>query len=322
MKKLFLRSIQYTIKNHARFRLIYLILPFLALFFFGCHDKVTDPVQKVYNYNDSMTVDNYMRTWQTDLPQNYYDGNIFPLVIFLHGTGGNASQCKNDYKFSEKANAQGFIVIYPEGVRSEGILGIRTWNAGICCDYAADHQIDDVHFVSTLIELGISRYKVDPKRVYITGMSNGAMMTYRLACELTKKIAAIAPVSGTMMIENQCTAQKAIPILHIHSALDTKIPPAGGIGIGEYYFPPVDSVLNVWSFIDHCGTVSTIDYNGYTLKNWKSDADDVEILYYLTKDGGHAWPGGLKSRTAADSPSVAINANDLILEFFNKHHLQ
>lgn len=320
MKKLI--SKQYTIKNRAKFHIFCLMLPFLSLFIIGCPGKIIDPVQKIYNYNDSALVDNYMRTWQTDLPQNYYDTIKIPLVIFLHGTGGSASQCKNDYKFSEKAITQGFIVMYPEGVRSDGILGIRTWNAGICCDYAADHHIDDVHFVNTLIELGISRYKVDPKRVYITGMSNGAMMTYRLACELSEKIAAIASVSGTMMTENQCTAQKAIPILHIHSALDTKIPSAGGIGIGGYYFPPVDSVLNVWSSIDHCGTVSTIEYNEYTFKKWKGYADDTEIFYYLTKDGGHAWPGGLKSRAAADPPSTVINANDLILEFFNKHSLQ
>ena len=98
-------------------------------------------------------------------------------------------------------------------------------------------------------------------------------------------------------------------------SLDIKIPPAGGVGIEGYYFPPVDSVLNVWSLINNCRAVNTSEFTGYTLKQWNESENNAIIQFYLTKDGGHSWPGGLKSRVAADSPSEAVNANDLILDF-------
>jgi polyhydroxybutyrate depolymerase len=241
----------------------------------------------------------------------------------MHGTGGSANQFEFDYRFTEYANESKFIAVYPEGVRSNGILGLRTWNAGTCCDYAMDHQIDDVKFIRELIDALISDYNVDPKRVYATGMSNGGMMAYRLACEIADKIAAIAAISCSMMVSQPCQPARAVPILHMHSILDAKVPYSGGIGIGGYYFPPIDSVLNAWSTENLCSTTSQVIINNdqYTFTKWSSCENDATIEYYLTQDGGHAWPGGLKSRSAADNPSTVINANDLLWEFFQRYEL-
>lgn len=289
-----------------------------AISLFGCSEKIADPGENLYSYNDSIKVDNVIRTWYLDLPQTYYERSNFSLILFLHGTGGSAAQCEKDYNFSQMAKSENFIMIYPEGVRSDGILGIRTWNAGTCCDYAVEQNIDDVGFLSHLIDKAISDYKADPEHVYITGISNGAMMAYRLACQIPEKIKAIAPVSGTMMFEDNCNCKKTIPILHIHSAMDTKIPQEGGIGLAGYYYPPVDSVLNVWVSINNCHTIETLQFDLYSLKRWKNSENNIIIEFYLTKDGGHAWPGGLKSRTGADTPSTAFKANELIIEFFKK----
>lgn len=286
---------------------------------FRCSDKVAFSGGKLYSCGDSMMVDNLMRTWYADLPPNYYETANFPLILFLHGTGGSAEQCARDYNFTTIANSESFVVIYPEGVKSDGILGIRTWNAGTCCNYASEKNIDDVHFLSVLIDKAISDFKVDPQHVYITGISNGAMMAYRIACQIPEKITAIAPVSGTMMTSSICNCKKTIPILHIHSSPDSKVPPAGGIGLAGYYYPPVDSVLNVWSVINNCNSTETLQSDLYTLKKWKNSENETIIEYYLTKDGGHAWPGGVRSRAGADAPSAAVKTNELIIDFFKRN---
>jgi polyhydroxybutyrate depolymerase len=278
---------------------------------------------EIYSVSSSISIDGLSRTYLLNLPPTYYDSINFPLVIALHGTGGSASQFEHDYKFSELANDKRFVVVYPEGVKSTGILGIRTWNAGSCCNYAMENDIDDVKFIRELIDRLTAEYKIDPKRIYVTGMSNGGMMAYRLAGELSDKIAAIAVVSGTMVTNQAFNTSRPVPILHLHSALDTKVPPLGGIGIGGYYFPPVDSVLNVWSTENGCDTSSQIieDNSGYILKEWSNCENNVVIQYYLTRDGGHAWPGGTKSRTMADEPSKVVNANELIWNFLKQYKL-
>ena len=154
-------------------------------------------------------------------------------------------------------------------------------------------------------------------------MSNGAMMAYRLACEIPDKIAAIAPVSGSMVTDYPCLPARLMPILHIHSELDTKVPPLGGIGLADYYYPPVDSVLRIWAMADSCSSREPViqEFEKYTRYQWDNCSNGARIVYYLTKDGGHAWPGGSKSRERADTPSQAINANDSIWSFFKRYEL-
>lgn len=296
----------------------------LLLLLTNC-DKPTDPETKEkYRFNGTMTVDGRTRAFILNLPPDYYDEpGRFPLVIGLHGAGGSGSQFELDYRFTQKANSAKFIAVYPDGVRSDGVLKLRFWNAGYCCNYASDHNINDVKFISALIDRLVADYKADPKKVYAAGMSNGGMMAYRLACEIPDKIAAIATVSCSMVQTQACNPARAVPILHIHSELDTRIPYLGGIGIGGYYYPPVDSVLNVWSAKNSCTTVpkTITDNEQYRLTEWPDCGNSTVIQYYLTKDGGHAWPGGNKSRDKADTPSTAVNANDVIWDFFQRFSL-
>lgn len=120
-----------------------------------------------------------------------------PLVLVLHGGGGNAAYAERMTGFTDKARKEGFIVVYPEGTgRQEGQL--LTWNAGHCCGYAMANRVNDVAFIDALIEKLIEDYVVDPRRIYATGMSNGGMMTHRLGIELSNRFAAIAPVVATL----------------------------------------------------------------------------------------------------------------------------
>jgi polyhydroxybutyrate depolymerase len=299
-------------------------LSLFCLLVLGCSNgDDPGPVPKFRDYQ-STRVDGRTRTFLLNLPPSYYSGPAnFPLVVAMHGTGGDAYQFEQDYAFSRLANDKEFVVAYPEGVRGNGLLGIRTWNAGYCCDYASENNVDDVKFIGELIGQLVARYNIDPKRVYLTGMSNGGMMAYRLACEIPGQVAAIATVSCSMVTGQAISPTQPMPVLHLHSELDTKIPPSGGIGIGGYYFPPTDSVLNVWSVANGCttGPQLVVDNAGYSLTEWENCENGVAIHYYLTKDGGHAWPGAVKSRPAADEPSRAIDANELIWDFFQQYEL-
>jgi polyhydroxybutyrate depolymerase len=274
-----------------------------------------------YRYNGVMDVDGWTRTYLLYLPPNYYDTAGFPLVILLHGFGGSAKQAEADYGVTDKANAEHFVVVYPEGIQSDGPYRLRSWNAGNCCFAAQGNGINDVHFISNLIDWLAGHYKIDPKRVYVAGMSNGSMMAYTLACQLSGKIAAITSVSGTLIAASPCVASRPVPIQEIHSSLDTKVPFNGGYGLDQVWFPAVDSGLNVWAMLDSCTSPQVTPYSGYTLTEWKNNNGNAMIDCYLTEDGGHSWPGGLKPREQADPPSVYLNATDLMWNFFQRYTL-
>lgn len=303
-----------------------MMVPFLALLIcimqLSC-GKGSNP-QPQYRFTETVNIDGLQRTFTVQLPQHYYNSNAeMPLVIGLHGTGGSGYQFETDYGFSPKANAAGFIAVYPDGVQKQGgLLKIRTWNAGSCCDYAMENNINDVKFISILIDMLSDRFHINEKRVYVAGMSNGAMLAYRLAAELPHRIAAIAAVSGTMVYEKNMAMQGIVPILHIHSTLDTKVPFAGGIGIGNYNFPPVMEGIHYWAQRDGCDTTAAVQrYSSYELYSWKNAAGDTLLQCYLTLDGGHAWPGSIVQRGMGDTPSAAINANDVIWDFFSRFAL-
>ena len=154
-----------------------------------------------------------------------------PVMIVLHGGLGNAEHIEKSSGMNLVADTGPFIVAYPNG--TPGRLSImknrRTWNAGDCCGIATRRSINDVKFIQKMIEDIASQYNIDRTRIYVTGMSNGAMMAYRLACEIPELIAAIIPVSGTLTF-NSCEKGKDVPVMHIHGELDENIPYSGGSG--------------------------------------------------------------------------------------------
>ncbi len=286
----------------------------------GCV-KIQPPEE--YNFSGHIQVDDLQRSYAVHLPGNYYSQNIrFPLVIGLHGAGGSGAQFEQDYLFSAKADEVGFVSVYPDGIQSpEGILNLRTWNAGACCDYAMRQKTDDVTFISKLIDELSSRFRIDPKRIYVAGMSNGGMMAYRLAAELPHKIAAIASVTGTMVNTDNHNAGK-VPVLQIHSIQDTKVPFNGGIGLGGYDFPPVMDGIHYWALRNGCDTTAKVkDYTNYSLREWRDASGKLMLECILTADGGHSWPGAIRHRLFGDPASSAIRANDMIWDFLNRYRL-
>jgi polyhydroxybutyrate depolymerase len=304
----------------------FLLVLLFAVTVISCKKSTTEPVNNTYRFNGTITVDGLDRTYALNLPPNYYEAANFSLVIAMHGGGGSAQQFESTNKLTEKANAAKFIVVYPEGVQSTGILKARSWNAGGCCDYAVAQNINDVKFISLLIDKLAATYKIDAKKVYATGHSNGGMLSYRLACELSNKIAAIAP-NGCTMVAPSCNPVRAVPVLHMHSVLDQNVPYQGGLvngtGTQGVYMPPLDSVMNVWSLKNTCSNIAqvVVNDNKYKLTKWTNCSGNVTVQYYLTKDGGHGWPGGLPGGPNSDTPSTVINANDLLWDFFQQYQL-
>lgn len=302
-------------------RMTSIILSTLLFFSLGCSKQRDNSSEtKQFRFNQSIVVDGLTRTYLVNLPPNYYDSSSFSLVIALHGGGGSGENFELSTGLTDKANSEHFIIVYPDGYLGPG--NNRTWNAGNCCGAAESQNINDVKFISKLIDKLISDYKINPKKVYITGHSNGGMMTYRLASELSNKITAIAVNSCSMVVTSPIHPSIAVPVLHMHSILDTHVPYNGGIGINGYSFPPVDSVLNVWANIDACNVnPQTTSYTGYLYKEWIGCTPNTTIQLYLTNDGGHSWPGGNNVNPNADPPSTVINANDLLWNFFKQFQL-
>ena len=276
---------------------------------------------RAFSQYDSIVFDGRNRTFLLHLPSGYTGNDPLPMIIAMHGGFGSASNLQNQSQLSVTADKENFIVVYPEGVKSP--LGIRTWNAGGCCGYASLTDIDDVGFISALIDSLADRYAIDTQRVYATGMSNGGFMSYRLACELPDKIAAIAPVAASMSMVT-CNPSRPVPVIHFHSYLDMNVPYQGGIGDGpsDHYNPPQDSVLSAWSEIDNCGIEkdTVVNNDEYTHTQWRNCDCSYEIHHYITRDGGHSWPGGQQTITG-DPVSAYINANDLMWAFFQQYSL-
>ena len=275
-----------------------------------------------YAQYDSIAYGGYKRSYLVHLPTGYTQNAKLPLVIAMHGGFGNADNLQNQSQLSVKADAENFIVVYPEGLK-EGILNISSWNAGWCCGWASKNNIDDVGFIDALLDTLIDQYSIDSGKVYATGMSNGGFMAYRLACELSNRIAAIATVAASMSMTN-CTPERPIPIISFHSYLDEHVPYSGGIGNGPslHHNSPQDSVLQVWAEANLCLNLNdTIIHNDQFLhRNWSNCDCESIIEQYATYDGGHSWPGG-KQTLVGDSVSSFINATDIMWSFFKQHSL-
>jgi|CXWL01.1.fsa_nt_gi polyhydroxybutyrate depolymerase len=247
-----------------------------------------------------------------------------PLVLVLHGGGGNAAHAEAMTGFTEKANREGFIVVYPEGSsRFKGRL--LTWNAGHCCGYAMQNRVDDVAFISALLDQLAKDYPVDPRRIYATGMSNGGMMAHRLGIELAHRFAAIAPVVATLFGDEAMPAEP-VSALMLNGMLDQSVPYQGGAPGGR--FPdawdgtparPALAQAAFWAQVNGCaGTPDTQDRAAWVRSRYRCP-DGRAVEAYLIKDDGHAWPGGRAGSHRADTPGASLNGTDLIWNFFKAH---
>lgn len=278
------------------------------------------------NIYDSIFVGNRWRTYMLHLPIGYNPSNQYSLLFCFHGGQSGASSSQLGWQavaymsnLTAKADSAGFIVVYPEGTV---INNNRSWNAGACCPPATNNNVDDVGFIDHLIDTLKNDYAVDSMRIYASGSSNGAMLCFRLACELSNKIAAFATVSATHAFW-PCSPANKVPVINFHSLVDSAVLYNGGLGNGPsgVSFISQDSTLAFWKDINNCVTTDTIVNGGttdYSLIKVHDCACQVEFDHYVTSDGGHSWPGGNPNNNPV---SYQINATYLLWNFLQNYTL-
>lgn len=261
------------------------------------------------------------RSYLVHIPLAIVAGSPLPVVLVFHGGGGNAENAAHMTGFDSLADKSGFLAVYPNGTgRLDDAL--LTWNAGECCGYAMQNHIDDVGFIRALLQDLRSVVAIDDKRIYATGMSNGALMAYRLACELSDQIAAIGPVSGTLNFP-ACAPAQPVSVIHFHGTADQHIPYEGGNGpesLTDTNFASVESSIQFWVANDRCGSSPARETFADIVRTTYQDcASGTGVELYTIQAGGHAWPGGTSGWEGGDAPTRTISASQLIWDFFAAH---
>jgi polyhydroxybutyrate depolymerase len=274
----------------------------------------------------AVTTDDRLRRYLVYAPPQYDPARPTPVVIAFHGGGGSPQSMIRLSGLNHKADDAGFIVVYPFGTAPDG-SNSYTWNGGRCCGYAQDTNTDDVGFIDTLLDDLAIAANTDPDRIYATGMSNGAILSYRLANELSHRIAAIAPVAGPPA-QKTVAPSRAVPVMHFHGTADELAPFEGGPGANNntVFFPVKDSVLE-WVEANHCDPTPTVtqlpdtadDNTTVTETRWTGGTNDAEVVLYTIENGGHTWPGRQPVADFLGASTRDINANDLMWTFFTKH---
>ena len=231
------------------------------------------------------------------------------LVVVLHGGFGSARQAEAAYGWDELADREGVLVAYPQG---DG----AAWNAGDCCGAPARKRTDDVAFIEAMVADVRARYGVTRARTFVTGMSNGALMAYRLACD-TNLFASVAAVAGTIV--TGCQHPAPISVLHIHGLDDDRVRFDGGRGSGPAGVDgmPIPDVIALWRKADDCSDAVVVERPPLTSS--RSSCPDGHVVELITIAGaGHQWPGAATRREGADPPSTALDATRTSWEFFDR----
>jgi polyhydroxybutyrate depolymerase len=238
------------------------------------------------------------------------------LVVMLHGGFGSARQAERSYGWDAEADQGHFVVAYPDG------LG-RAWNTGGgCCGAPGRTNADDIGFITAMVSAIEHQIPIDAGRVYATGISNGGIMAYTLACH-TRIFAAIGPDSATQL--GTCPAPAPVSVIHVHGAADKSIPYHGGEGSGPAHIDgPAIPVLNArWRAVDHCAAPAVSTAGAVTTSTARCPAGRTVELITIA-GAGHQWPGATPDRLAqillrTDPPSEALNATQVIWRFFAAH---
>ena len=243
-----------------------------------------------------------------------------PLVVMLHGGFGTGAQAERSYHWDARADAAHFVVAYPDGLH-------RAWNAGGgCCGIPGRTGTDDVGFITAMVAAISREVSIDPGRIYATGISNGGMLAYRLACDTTI-FAAIGPDSATQL--GGCRSPAPVSVIHIHGTADHNIPYWGGTGQGVAHIdgPAIPALNATWRAADHCAAPSVTRAGVVTTSAARCPGGRAVELITIT-GAGHQWPGSVPvSGVAArllhlDQPSTALDATQVIWQFFAAHGQQ
>ena len=252
------------------------------------------------------------RPFTVYIPPQYKPNKSMPVVLNFHGIGSNPAQQQIISGMDSLAKEKGFITIHPQGVGN-------SWNGGLCCSPASSPMfVNDVGFVRAMLDYVEKKLCVDKKRIFATGLSNGAYMTYRLACELSDRIAAVAPVAG-LLVASSCKPKRPISVMAFHGTGDAIVPYAGYPLLG---WNSVQSSVDHFVKHNECQTAANriFEKDDTHCDQYDGCKDNTAVTLCTTKNGGHTWPSGFPI------PGFGITTRDIdatkeMWKFFQKHPL-
>lgn len=286
-----------------------------------------------YTYHQRMdfVTGGFQRSYRVHVPSAYDGATPLPLVVVIHGAFDNAKGMEKFSGFSQIADRENFIVLYPEGI---GILGyLQHWNAGHCCGKGADDQIDDSEYLAKAIGDVSNRLSIDRNRIYMAGFSNGGMMTYRFAAEHTEMLAAAAPIAASIGGRANADAtewripkpKKPLPILIIHGMDDDDVPFGGGISKhrkGERTYFSVQDSVDFWTKANGCKgdpDFISLRHGAVQIETWDNCKNSSPTVLCKIDGWGHVWPGPYFTANLSDTdPLLNFDAAEMIWQFFKK----
>jgi len=299
----------------------------------------------------------YQRLYIAHLPPSYDGTAPFPVVIDLHGAGGNKEAARvvtcpggnlDDPDCLDRvADCEGFITVYPDGTPESWLKNARSFNAGGGADEyacvsgeACARDVNDILYVTDLVDALERTYVIDPARIYVTGMSNGGAMAHRLACELSDRIAAIASVASGNQFSavDFCSPIRSVPVLEIHGTNDRCWPYAGGAMSCGFIRPSglfvsEDTTLGGWAsrngcqptpVVENLPDIDTTDRTTVTRASYQGCTNGGDVVLLRINGGGHTWPGGssVLPRWMVGRGNGDVNANRAMWEFFKTHPMR
>ncbi len=271
------------------------------------------------------------RTYYLHVPVNLPKDRAVPLVLMFHGGGGTPVYAERESRFDELADRDGFLVAYPEGVG-------KSWNDGRNVEaIAAQHEkVDDLGFVAALLDDLARRHKLDTRRVFATGISNGGIFSHTLAAQLAARVAAIAPVAGGLAgtLQDRFKPEKPVSVLILQGTADPLVPYNGGdvvaFGSKRGKILSTDETVKKWVEHNQCRREPVKeelpdrdpkDGCAVTRYRYPQGKDGTEVVLYRIEGGGHTWPNGAQYLPEKLIGKVCrdIDGSDVIWEFFKSH---
>lgn len=286
------------------------------------------------NFGRQFSFDNRDRFYEFHVPRGYQPGKPLPVILLLHGGGGNPALTRFQSGMDAIADREGFIAVYPAGTGPRFPDRQLFWNSGRPLRNPEQAQVNDVAFISAVLDDLAKYFPVDERQTFATGISNGAQMCYRLAVELPGRIAAIGPIAGHFAAEEfHDLPDHPISIIHFHGQLDpmarvdgTPPPQEGGFFL-PYRIKPLSEMIESWARFNGCSLEpETTTVGKAKCLRFTGGRDNSEVVLWLLQDGGHTWPGGKSTQVEQRMLRVGnvnqdISASKLMWEFFKRHQL-
>ena len=286
----------------------------------GTHKRMLD--LRVLGFN---------RSYLIHVPKNYSRAEARPLVVALHGAFSTADEMEEETGFSELADREGFLIVYPNGITFFGWF--QHWNAEHCCGRAMKDGVDDVGFISMVIDEVRRDFSVDPSRIYMVGYSNGGMLAYLFAAEKPEILAAVAVIAATIGSSPSPSepevrippARAPVPVIAFHGLEDDSVPYEGGSHRKNgHSYVSVKESMEFWLKADQISMAPKREAmvgGGVIRDTWGAPGSDQEVILYTLEGWKHTIPTTyFTKKLPANDPLKDFDATKIIWDFFKRHH--